>query len=208
MYRSALLTLATVLLLGPSQSACGERDTLCGLHVGYGRYDTPTSTQGPSIYTPAYAPVYDGIYTPANAPPLTRRYVPAYARSFVSAHVAAPISRAVYPEPTDEGETSKLEIPPAVAVPAEDKPVLKPTEPAISRSLGDTDSSTIILCVPDTATVWINGHKTASQGTHRKYTSVGLQKGLGYRYRIVVEVGAHQTERDVVLTAGETKLVK
>jgi uncharacterized protein (TIGR03000 family) len=72
----------------------------------------------------------------------------------------------------------------------------------------DTDSATIILNVPDTTTVWINGRKTMSQGTHRKYTSVGLQRGFGYRYRIIVRDGDQQVESEVVLTAGETKVVK
>lgn len=227
MYRFAPLMWAALLLLGPSPCACGESNSLAGLPVGRSYYDTPTSARRPTIYTPAYAPVYDGIYTPANAPPLTRTYVPAYARTpaYAPPHTrtyapgnvrppaygTTPTPKVVYPEPTEEaggGESRPDETPPAPPGPAEDKPTLKPRKQTGYRPVQETDSATIILNVSGTATVWINGRKTTSRGTHRKYTSVGLLKGSGYRYRIVVQDGDQQAESEVVLTAGETRLVR
>lgn len=207
MRRSTWLMGVVVLLAGPS---CGECDSLAGLSVGRTVYDGPTSARQPHIYTPAYAPMYDGLYAPAYAPPLTRTYVPAHARTYPPANVAPLASTVVFPEPIKQAASAEAstEAPAASPASTEATPTLRPANPSSHGSVQDTDSATIVLIVPETAAVWINGRKTTSQGTQRTYSSVGLQKGHEYRYRIVVQDGARLIERVVVLTAGETRLVR
>jgi uncharacterized protein (TIGR03000 family) len=205
--RSAWLMGVAVLLVGPS---CGECGSLAGLRAGRTPYDALVLPQEPTIYTPAYAPIYDGLYAPAYAPPLTRTYVPAYARTYPPANAAPPASPVVFPQPIEAAASAEAstEAPAAAPVPLEAKPTLPPVNSRSNRSVQDTGTATIVLIVSETAAVWINGRKTTSQGTQRTYSSVGLQKGLGYQYRIVVQDGARLIERVVVLTAGETRLVR
>ncbi len=140
----------------------------------------------------------------------TRTYVPAYARTYPPANVAPPASTVVFPQPIETAASAEASPKASAAshVSTEATPTLRPANPSRHGSVQDTDAATIVLIVPERATVWINGRETTSQGTQRTYSSVGLQKGLGYRYRIVVQDGDRLTERVVVITAGETRLVR
>lgn len=71
-----------------------------------------------------------------------------------------------------------------------------------------TGKGTIVLNVPVTAQVWINGRLTTITGQHRRYSSVELVEGRQYSYHIVVRDGNQQAFRDVVLRSGQTLVVK
>ncbi len=178
-------------------------------------------------YVPAYARTPATARTKSWPQATARRHGPTTARtkpsprSTTRSNAAERKAKVSRPEPTKEFKVEDsepevpegfvalevFEAPPAAPLSTNDKPTSKPRKQTSYRPVHDTDSASIILNVPATATVWINGRKTTSQGTQRKYNSVGLQKGRGYRYRIVVQDGDRRSEREVVLTAGETKVV-
>jgi hypothetical protein len=78
--------------------------------------------------------------------------------------------------------------------------VVAPTPPIIKRG-------SLILNVPMTAKVWINGMLTKTTGQRREY-GADLAEGRQYKFHVVVRDGDRQAVRDVFLTAGQTKVVK
>jgi uncharacterized protein (TIGR03000 family) len=120
-----------------------------------------------------------------------------------------------YEQPNEPQKTSQ----PAAPAPSVPTPAPKPTAPAgpgpfhtsSYRSYGpesvEVGDAKIVLDVPAAATVWINDKLTKSEGTHREYKSQGLIVGREYRYRVVVQLGDQVAQRDVILAAGQTKVV-
>lgn len=66
---------------------------------------------------------------------------------------------------------------------------------------------TIILNVPVTAIVQINGFPTRSTGARRVYQSNDLIVGEDYRYKIRIFDNGQQIQKEVLLHANETKTV-
>ncbi len=70
-------------------------------------------------------------------------------------------------------------------------------------------SATLVLSVPDSAVVFINGKRTAKTGTRRNFVSHGMEDGLAYRYAIRVEVirdgKSVEDVREIILRAGDSK---
>lgn len=71
------------------------------------------------------------------------------------------------------------------------------------------ESGLLTIWVPADATVIINGYKTTTKGSKRRYVSTGLEPGLTYKYEITAQLPrdgklAEET-KTVYLTAGSTK---
>jgi uncharacterized protein (TIGR03000 family) len=73
-------------------------------------------------------------------------------------------------------------------------------------------AAVLAVDVPAGASIYVNGSKTKSEGSHRRYMSTGLISGRTYRYevRAVVDRGGklQAITKSVTLTAGaETKIL-
>jgi uncharacterized protein (TIGR03000 family) len=73
--------------------------------------------------------------------------------------------------------------------------------------LSASQTAQIVLRVSESARVTINDKATKSTGTERLYV-VHLKPGLRYRFRIEVTDGAQAHQREIFLTAGETKTIQ
>ena len=90
----------------------------------------------------------------------------------------------------------------------ESRATLKPVfQTASLQKSGVIKYGVLLINVPKTAKVWINGHLMTTTGTNRKYYS-RLNEGRKYPFHIVVKDGTRQAVRDVSLIAGQTLAVK
>ncbi|MCX7426932.1 MAG: TIGR03000 domain-containing protein [Planctomycetia bacterium] len=153
----------------------------CGSDVG-----TPVETEMPNQPTPAPAQPPAPAPAPETPPP------PA---------PAAPTPPPPAPAP---------EAPPAPAPAAPAAPQL-PGAPAQSTTSIPTPANTGLLTVwvPGHATVYINGAKTTTEGSRRRYVSYGLQPGLTYKYEVRAELVRNgrlaEETQTVYLTAGASE---
>lgn len=114
-------------------------------------------------------------------------------------------------QPNDDLPNTPL--PAAPKYPSElDGDVPTPTDPVVIQTSYRTaevvGQGVIVINVPVTSQVWINGMLTKTSGQNRRYASVGLAEGRQYAYHIVVRNGDQQTVRDVVLRSGQTLMVR
>ncbi len=66
------------------------------------------------------------------------------------------------------------------------------------------NSGMLVLNVPDSATVFVNGYKTSSTGALRRMMSSGLEPGHSYSYEVRVVDGGQAVTKVASLTAGQT----
>lgn len=84
----------------------------------------------------------------------------------------------------------------------------KPTSiPVQTASLRKGDAI-LELHVSPTAQIWINGKKTQQMGSVRRYISKDLLEGKRYTYQIAINDNGRKGSGKVVLTAGQTKVLK
>ena len=83
------------------------------------------------------------------------------------------------------------------------------SQPQPSAVAQETQIATLTVTVPEDARVYINGRKTTTKGTFRRYESAGLQASVGYTFEVRSEVernGQIVTDtQKVALRSGETR---
>ena len=124
-----------------------------------------------------------------------------------------PMEKAEQPAqgPADLPTPSTLEKPATDG--AEEAPTPSPAKDADTRFVpGENRDAILNLDLPSQATVWINGRKTTTPGSWRRYVSRDLEPGKDYEFAIKAvinrdgrDVAMHRTVR---LQAGTTESIK
>ena len=91
------------------------------------------------------------------------------------------------------------------AAPAADPAPAVP--PPVDSTHLQRHSTSLVIDVPADAKIYVNGHKTDTQGSHRRYRSAGLLPGQTYSYEvraIIEREGKEITkQKTVTLRGGE-----